>query len=117
MFPDPNSVTISGAPVSLPRIESQGRRSIYSNADGTVILTISHSNPSPDRVRTMVRLDKKAVVPDPITSVNDYENLGVYFVIDRPIAGFSDAIVDAHIQALKGLLTTATNTKLYGGES
>lgn len=117
MFPDPTSITVSGSGVSLPRVEIQGKKSIYQSADGLTTLTISHQPASGDRVRTSVRLDVKAIVPDPLTAVNDYETFSYYSVIDRPSAGFSVTTINSYIQAHCGFLTLANVTKLVGGES
>lgn len=117
MFADPQTITISTVAQTMPRVEVGNRRAVYRKADGTHILTISHASASGNRMRSMVRIDKNAVVPDPITQVNDTETLGVYLVIDRPEQGFTVSEVDAVIQGLKAWLTTAAVTALYGQES
>lgn len=115
-FADPQSITVNAVAQSMPRIETAGTSAKYSKDDETFKLAISHTKTT-DRVRTMVRVDQRAIVPDPLTSVNDYENLGVYVVIDRPIVGFTSAQVDYVVQALKAWLTNANVVKLYGLES
>lgn len=116
MFTDPQSITISGNAKSLVRVSSTGTSSMYRTADGLFELTISHTL-TKGRVRTMAKLLQKAIVPDPLTSVNDYETLQTYFVTDRPEVGYSDATIDAQWAGLKTWLSTATNTKLYSLES
>jgi len=116
MFTDPQSLTINGVSNSLPRILVEGSKSTYQKSDGLLTLVNSHINASGNRVRTMVRVDQKAVVPDPLTAVNDLENLAVYLVIDRPLVGFSATQVDQLVQALKAWLTTSAVTALYGRE-
>jgi hypothetical protein len=65
----------------------------------------------------MGRIDQRKVVADPLTSVNDYETLSFYFVIDRPIYGFSSTEVEQLIAGLKTWLDNTAIDKLYGLES
>lgn len=116
MFSDPQSVTINAVPYSMPRTETSGKKTVYSASDGNHTLTISHT-PSKDRVRSMWRLDERAVVADPLTSVNDYENCGIYLVIDRPIYGFSMTRIEQIIAGIKTALDNTAIDKLFGQES
>lgn len=116
MFSDPQSVTVNSVAQSMPRVETTGQSSKYQTADESYKLSISHQK-SNKRIRSMVRIDNRAVVPDPLTSVNDYENLGVYLVVDRPEVGFSATQVDNLVQGFKAWLTTANVTALYGQQS
>lgn len=117
MFTDPQSITVNSVAQSMPRVEVGNRRAVYRKADGSYTMTVSHQNASNNRVRSMVRVDRVAVVPDPITAVNDEETLSAYFVIDRPIQGFTSTEVDQLIQGLKAWLTTTAANQLYGQES
>ena len=85
-FADPQVVTVNAVAKSMPRILTDGKSSTYQMADASFKLTISHQL-SKGRVRTTARIDQRAIVPDPLTSVNDYETLSFYFVIDRPEVG------------------------------
>jgi len=100
---------------TLARIKSDGYRSEYSEADEEFKLTISHQE-SKNRTRRMIRIDQRVVAADPLTSVNEYKDLGVYLVIDEPEYGFSDAEIDYVVQALAAWLTTANVTKVCGNE-
>jgi len=117
MFTDPTSITENGVAISLPRISQEGLSATYKSADQNYTFLISHQPTKGSRLRHMVRVDKRAIVPDPLTAVNDYETLGVYLVIDRPEVGFSATQVDYLVQALKGFLTTANVTKVFSQES
>jgi hypothetical protein len=64
----------------------------------------------------MIRVDQRVVAADPLTSVNEYKNLGVYLVIDEPEYGFTDTEIDYVVQALTAWLTTANVTKVCGNE-
>lgn len=114
MLTDPQTITVNSVAQSLPRTLLEGSRATYQSADGLFTMVVSHINAGRDRIRTMVRIDQKAIVPDPLTSVNDYETLGVYLVIDRPQVGFTATQVDYLVQALKAWFTTAQVTALFG---
>lgn len=116
MLSDPQTVTVDGAPKVMPRVETNGRKSIYRLSDETYTLTISHT-PTRDRVRSMARLDHKAVVPDPLTAVNDFETVSWYIVLDRPLAGFSAAFLEDLKQGLFTWLDDTISAKLVGQES
>jgi hypothetical protein len=116
MFADPQSVTINSVAKSMPRVETNGRRTIYRGADGVWTLTISHQEAN-KRVRTMTRLDQIAIVPDPLTSVNDYETLSTYNVIDRPQVGFTTTQVQQQVAGLNAWQDATAVAKLVGGES
>lgn len=116
MFTDPQSVTVNAVPQSMPRIVTGERKSTYQKNDMSFTLNLSHTL-NKDRIRSMARIDQKAIVPDPLTSVNDYETLSVYLVIDRPLAGFSSTQVDQLITGFKSWLDSTAVGKLYGQES
>lgn len=116
MLVDPQVVTIDAVAQSMPRISTSGLKSEYAKDDETHRLTISHLK-SGKRIRSMARLDKRAIVADPLTSVNDYETLGFYVVIDRPEVGFTIDQIDDVVQGFKTWLTTAIVTALCGSQS
>lgn len=115
MFTDPQSVTINTVATSMPRIQSGATNSVYSAADESLKMTISHQE-AKDRTRRMVRLDKRVVAADPLTAENEYKTVGVYLVIDQPEYGFAIADIDNIVQGFKAWLTTANVTKLIGAE-
>jgi hypothetical protein len=116
MFTDPQSVTVNAVAQSMPRVETKDRRTVYQKSDQTFTLTISHGL-SKDRIRSMARLDQRAIVADPLTAVNDYETLSFYVVIDRPEAGFSMVQVEQLIAGFKTWLDNTAIDKLFGQES
>jgi len=117
MFADPQSVTVNSVAQSLARILIEGKKCVYQKADATFTLTISHQQIAGDRLRSMARIDQRAVVPDPLTAVNDYETLSFYFVIDRPLVGFTSTQVEQLIAGLKTWLDSTAIGKLYGQEA
>jgi len=116
MFSDPQSVTVNSVAQSMPKISSKDTSSVYSKSDGSFKLTMSHTL-SRDRVRSMARIDQRAVVSDPLTSVNDYETLSFYCVIDRPNYGFTTAQIEQLVTGFQAWLTTGNVDKLVGLES
>lgn len=117
MFTDPQVVTVNAVAQSMPRVLTDGKSATYQKSDETFKLTLSHQPASKGRIRSMARIDQRAIVPDPLTSVNDYETLSFYFVIDRPEVGFSSAVVEQLITGLKTWLDSTAIGKLYGQES
>lgn len=116
MFADPQVVTVNAVAQSMPRISTSGLASEYLKDDESYRLKISHQK-SGKRIRSMARIEQRAVVPDPLTAVNDYETLAVYVVVDRPEVGFTAAQVDLVVQGFKTWLTTGIVTALYGQQS
>jgi hypothetical protein len=117
MFADPQSVTVNAVAQSMARISSKDTSSIYSKSDQTFKLTVSHT-PSKDRVRSMARIDQRAVVTNPLDSTqSDYDTLSVYTVIDRPNYGFTTAQIEQLVTGFQAWLTTGNVDKLIGMES
>lgn len=116
MYTDPQTVTINAVGKTLARVSSTGTTSVYQSSDGVWKLTLSHTV-SKDRIRTMVRLDQRAIVADPLTNVNDYETLSDYHVIDRPNYGFTLAQVQQQVAGSNAWLNDASVAKLFGMES
>lgn len=116
MFPDPQTVTVNAVAKVMPRVEIKGTSATYRLGDESYKLTISHT-PTKDRTRSLVRIDQRAIVADPLTAVNDYETLSFYFVIDRPNYGFTMVQVEQLIAGLKTWLDNTAIDKLFGVES
>jgi len=115
MFTDPQVITVNSVAKSMPRIDIGSGFAVYQTADALFKEKISHQQ-SNKRIRSMVRVDQLAIVPDPLTSVNDYETLGVYFVIDRPEVGFSVASIQQLTAALFVQADSTFLAKLIGRE-
>jgi len=116
MFTDPQVVTVNAVAQSMPRVSSSGLKTIYQKSDGNWIFTISHQ-PGKGRVRSMVRIDQRAVVADPLTAVNDYETLSFYVVLDRPDYGFTMTQCEQLVTGFKTWLDNTAVDKLFGQES
>jgi len=117
MFTDPQSVTYNGNAKSMPKVESTGKQSVYISADGNFTMKISHQVVAGGRVRSLVRIDQRAVVADPLTADNDYQVLTTYMVIERPEYGFTATDVNYQVAALEGWIDSTSVGKLFGLES
>lgn len=115
MLADPQSVTVNAVAISLPRTANGVTNNVYTSADGNTSMT-TKQNVTATRFRREVRLSNKKIAADPISAVNVEKGLSVYLVIDEPRAGFSDAEIGYHIDALKTWLSNANYSKILGGE-
>jgi hypothetical protein len=118
-FSDPQSITISGSTISLPKVSSGNGSGDYQSADGLVHL--GASNHYGRRTRRVLRLDHSKITADPfIPSQNSKVSMSCYMVFDLPVAGYSNADAKAVYDGFKGLYTATSDaviTKLLGGES
>jgi hypothetical protein len=115
MLADPQSVTVNGSAVSLPRTANGNTTNVYTASDGNTSMT-TKQNTTASRFRREVRLSNRKVATDPISAVNKEIGLSVYLVIDEPRTGFSDAEIGYYIDALKAWLTSTNYGKVLGGE-
>jgi len=119
MFADPQSVTISGTAISLPRTGTGAHSGEFSASDGNVKFSVSHTVGK--RVRRTARIDHRKVAPDPLFPAQNVPySMSFYIVADVPNVGYSvteqKAIIDgflANLQATSG----ANLTKLLGAEN
>jgi len=116
---DPQSVTISGAAVSLPRVTTGDNSAGYRSADGYVDMQVGHTYGRRNRHR--IRLHHSKYAADPLSpALNRPFDMSVNVVIDVPDAGYSATEAKAVVDALLAYLTASSSavvTKLIGGES
>jgi hypothetical protein len=118
---DPQTVTISGTPITLPRVSVGDDESEYSSGDGLTQMRVSHQQVKGGRIRRMARIDVSKMTSDPFRpSENVKVSMSNYNVFDVPPAGYTAAEAKAvwdgfiaNLQASSG----AAITKLLGGES
>ena len=118
-FNDPQSVTISGTPVSLPRILTGTAVGSFRSADGNTELTLDPRGTAKRR-RNVARLYVKKNVTDPYTGLVSIQGYMISITVDRPLTGITDADVDASFSALSTWSTASTNAnfkKLAAGEN
>lgn len=118
-FADPQSVTISGTTISLPRVSSGTNSGAFQSNDGLVRESVSHSYGN--KVRRVIRLDHSKTAADPlITGNNAVYSMSVALTTVAPKAGYTvaeqKAVVDGFIAQLQAT-SGALETKLLGGES
>jgi hypothetical protein len=118
---DPQSITISGSTIPLPRTFSSGDESAYTSSDGLVKLSVSHNLVKQGRARRLLRIDHSKVASDPFKpSENVKVNMANYVVFDVPPAGYTNTEILAVYTGCKTLFTATSDaviTKLLGGES
>jgi DNA-binding MltR family transcriptional regulator len=114
-FTDPQTITVNTVAQTLNLVNSEGSKSVYSTADESFKMTLSHQE-SKNRTRRMVRVDNRVVAADPLTSENEYKSLGIYLVIDEPEYGFTDVEIDHVVQALNVWMDTANITKVLSSQ-
>lgn len=116
---DPQSITVSGTAVSLPRTNTSGDGSTYTSGDGAISLRFSSQYGK--RTRRTARLDFSKISADPfLPSQNVKLGASVYTVFDMPVAGFTNADVVAYWVGYRTLLAASSDAivgKLLGGES
>jgi len=120
-FTDPQSVTISGTTIPLPRTYAEGAESAYTSADGLVKLSVNHALVKQGRVRRLLRIDHSKLTADPFKpSDNVKVNMANYVVFDLPPAGYTNTEILVVYTGFKTLFTATSDaliTKLLGGES
>lgn len=120
MLTDPQTITVNAVAKAMPRVQSSGTSAVYQLADQTFKLEVSHqvtAKKTNSRVRSLIRFTQRAIVPDPLTAVNDYETTSIQIVIDRPEVGFTATQLDQMSAGLKTWLDTTMMGKLFGLES
>lgn len=119
MFTDPQSVTISGSAISLPRTSSGINSGIFTAADGTALLSVSHTYGR--RTRRLIRLDHNKIAADPLISAQNIKHsMSVYLVADVPVTGYTVAEAKAVYDGFVGQLNASSGalvTKVLGGEN
>jgi len=118
-YADPQSVTISGSAISLPRTSSGNGNGAFQSADGLTRLSASHSYGS--RTRRLIKLDNAKIAADPLLAgVNVKASMSCYLVVDVPITGYDNTQAKAVVDAFLAYLTASTGAKvaqLLGGEA
>lgn len=118
-YADPQSITISGVTIPLPRTNVGNNGSEYTSADGLVRLSANSAYGR--RTRRVLRLDHGKITADPfIPTQNSKVTMSNYIVFDVPVAGYTNADALAVYAGFKAAFTATSDlliTKLLGGES
>lgn len=113
---DPQSVTISGTAVPLPRTGTTLNEGKFASADGGVVFTVKHDTSR--RTRHIVKVMKTLIVADPLfPAQNQSVSYSASLNLDHPKNGVVAADVIALANALIVWATSPNITKVMGGES
>jgi len=119
-FADPQSVTISGTAVSLPRTGQGVGIGTFGSSDGSNGLDVRHSY-GKTRTRRTIGITNKKFASDPLRPTdNKPVSATVRLVVDAPLQGYTSADLQAIIVGFLANLSGGTNAniaKLLGGES
>jgi hypothetical protein len=120
-FADPQSITISAVPISLPRTFAEGAESAYVSGDGLVRVSVNHTLVKQGVSRHLLRLDHSKMTTDPFKpSENVKVGTSMYMVFQTPPAGYTTTEVLAVYTGWKTWFSASSDaviTKLLGGES
>jgi hypothetical protein len=119
MFTDPQSVTIDGTAISLPRVSAGVNVGALSSNDGATKLDIAHSYGKRVR-RTMAITVKKYATDAANPSQNIPVSSTVRITVDQPVQGYTVDELKAVIVGFFANLTASSNAnivRLLGGEN
>lgn len=118
MLPDPQSVTISGAARTLPRLEERSETNVYSDRANGVDLFVTQKVDKNGTARSSVSLVRTSVVTDPLTEVKSRQPVSVSVSTAIPV-GYTVADAEALYNALTASLEATTNAllkRVFAGE-
>lgn len=107
---DPQSVTVAGTALTLPRTVTNPMSSFYSDVDSGTDFSVRHDIKR--RRRTAIRLDKEKIAADPITAVNQKISSSISVVIDAPVSGFTKTELKDLVLALTKWCTDGSAANL-----
>lgn len=103
---DPQSVTINGTAIPLPRVLTGTEQGKFVSADGLTTITVTPTQSSRSK-RQALRIEQRKVTSDPlVTSTNVMKSLVITVNVQRDLDGYSDA--DAK-KVLTGFLAWVQN--------
>lgn len=115
MLSDPQSVTISGSAISLPRTGSTLNDGLFQSSDGLVKFTVNQAPGKRNRRRA--RLDHRKVGADPFNgALNANYSMAISLLVDDPIVGYTITEKKAVVDGFIASLTSAKLLQILGGE-
>lgn len=118
MLADPQSVTVGGTTISLPRTGVDKASADYTSADGTSQMRVAQTTNSTTR-RTTISLKTNKIAADPISGVNSRKSNIWTISNNAPLDGFTVTELKDQLVGLANALTAssaALATKILGGE-
>jgi hypothetical protein len=120
LLTEPIVITVNTVPKSMPRVSVGNRQASYEMSDFTFKVDVKHVSfrvNKKARVKHTFVFGQRKIVPDALTSENDYETSSISVQIDRPEAGYTATELDHMWAGMKTYLTTALLTQIVGQES
>ncbi len=111
MLTDPQTVTISGAARTLPRLEERSETNVYSDRANGVDLFVTQKVDKNNVLRSSVSLVRTSVVTDPITDVKSVRPVSGSIAFAIPV-GYTIADAEALYVALTASLSASSNALL-----
>jgi len=111
MLSDPQSVTISGAARTLPRLEERSETNVYSDRINGVDLFVTQKVDKNGTLRSSASLVRTTIVTDPLTEVKSRQPVSLSVSAALP-TGYTVADTEALYDALTGALEASTKTLL-----
>lgn len=118
MLADPQSVTIAGTAVSLPRVGISASSADYSSVDGTLTLRVQQTT-NKDQKRTIISQRSNKIAADPLTAVNHRVSSIWSISNTAPLDGFTINELRDQLIGLANALTASSGAlavKILGGE-
>jgi hypothetical protein len=119
MLADPQSITISGTAIPLPRTSSGPNSGLYTSADSAVQLSVSSAYGK--RTRRAARINHSKISADVlIPTQNARSSASVTLVIDHPVNGYTNAELKAVVDGFLAVLTASSGamvTSILGGQN
>jgi len=116
---DPQSITISGTAISLPKTSVGPNASSYTSADTTTIETVSHQYGK--RTRRAIKLSVSKVSADVLVPSSNVRNSASCTVVfDVPVNGYTVAEVKAVWDGFAAQLAASSGvlvTQVLGGQN
>ena len=112
MLTDPQSVTISATPYTLPKIDARPETNVYADlGNGITLFGTQRVTGKDSRRRATISLQKEKIAADPLTAVNQRVNAAITFSASFP-SGFTTTEMEGIATALVTWLTASTNANL-----
>lgn len=118
MLADPQSITVGGTTISLPRTGADKGSSDYTSADVLSQLRVAQTTNSTTR-RTTISLKTNKIAADPITALNARKSNLWTISNTAPLDGFSLVEIRDQLIGLANALTASSGalaTKILAGE-
>lgn len=118
MLTDPQSITVNGVAISLPRTSEVGNYADYTASNDSASLRILQSKSGKTR-RTAVVFRQNKIAADPLTAINQRIASQVSITFTSPIDGFTITELANQFLGLSSALSAssaANLVKILGGE-